>query len=210
MRSPSGSAPHWWCRRARRAAPHPLPGTQAASQPARGDHGGGGDHKRHHPGNGWGKPGQGHHHGKSCERRANKTYDRLLGCVTLKGVRARQKALQRIANRNDDVNYPGTRAAGTKGYADSVRYVAATLRRAGYHVTLDPFQFEFVFPALLQQLTPVNADVRDRSLHRQRPGDVTGNVIPVDINLTGTGRPPAGARRRTSPASTSPARTTSR
>ena len=163
----------------------PAAGTQAASQPARGDHGGGGDHKRHHPGNGWGKPGQGHHHGKSCERRANKTYDRLLGCVTLKGVRARQKALQRIANRNDDVNYPGTRAAGTKGYSDSVRYVASTLRRAGYHVKLNPFPFEFSFPAVLQQLTPVAATYPTESYTGSGAGDVTGKVIPVDINLTG-------------------------
>jgi hypothetical protein len=48
-------------------------------------------------------------------------------------------------------------AAGTKGYADSVDYVAGLLKDAGYQVTLDPFEFQFVFPALLQQPTPVNA-----------------------------------------------------
>ena len=77
-------------------------------------------------------------------------------------------AFQEIADSNDDQFYPGTRAAGTQGYADSVAYVAGLLRDAGYQVTLDEFEFEFEFPALLQQLTPVNADIRDRRLHRQR------------------------------------------
>ena len=121
--------------------------------------------------------------GNACDNRTNNTYSKLLECVTLEGVREHQAPFQKIADNNDDPIYPGTRAAGTEGYAESVDYVAGLLRDAGYQVTLDAFQFEFVFPALLQQLTPVDADVRDRRLHRQRPGDVTGNVIPVDINL---------------------------
>ena len=43
-------------------------------------------------------------------------------------------ALQRLADAND-----GTRAAGTPGYAASVRYVEKTLRAAGYQVTRQPF-----------------------------------------------------------------------
>ena len=56
-----------------------------------------------------------------CANRTNNTYDKLLGCVTLEGVRAHQAALQAIADANDDPYYPGSRAAGTKGYADSRR-----------------------------------------------------------------------------------------
>ena len=59
-----------------------------------------------------------------CNNRTNTTYQTLLQCVTLEGVRAHQAAFQAIANDNDDPFYPGTRAAGTKGYADSVEYVA--------------------------------------------------------------------------------------
>jgi Zn-dependent M28 family amino/carboxypeptidase len=121
----------------------------------------------------------------ACANQTNNTYSKLLGCVTLQGVREHQAQLQKIADNNDDPFYPGTRAAGTEGYAASVDYVAGQLRRAGYRVTLDPFQFQFVFPALLQQLTPVNAVYETGTFTSSGSGDVTGNVIPVDINLTG-------------------------
>src|SRR5687768_8904498 len=119
-----------------------------------------------------------------CANRTNTTYQTLLQCVTLEGVRAHQAAFQEIANDNADPFYPGTRAAGTAGYQGSVDYVAGLLEDAGYDVTLDPFQFQFNFPVLLQQLTPVNATYPSGSFTGSGTGDVTGAVIPVDINLT--------------------------
>lgn len=104
----------------------------------------------------------------ACDRRTNNTYRKLLECVTVEGVREHQAAFQQIATNNDDPYYPGTRAAGTQGYAESVEYVAALLEKAGYKVTLDEFQFDFVFPALLQQLTPVNATYETGIVHGQR------------------------------------------
>ena len=56
--------------------------------------------------------------------------------VTVDGVLEHARALQDIAIAND-----GTRAATTPGYDASVQYVANRLRRAGYRVTLDPFNF---------------------------------------------------------------------
>jgi Zn-dependent M28 family amino/carboxypeptidase len=120
---------------------------------------------------------------EACDRRTNNTYQKLLECVTLEGVREHQAQLQKIAEANDDPFYPGTRAAGTEGYAESVEYVAGLLEDAGYEVTLDPFEFQFVFPALLQQLTPVNEVYETGTFTGSGSGDVTGNVIPVDINL---------------------------
>ncbi len=120
---------------------------------------------------------------EACDRRTNNTYQKLLECVTLEGVREHQAQFQKIADANDTQPYPGTRAAGTEGYADSVEYVAGQLRAAGYRVTLDPFEFRFAFPALLQQLTPVNATYETGAFTNSGSGDVTGNVIPVDINL---------------------------
>ena len=73
-------------------------------------------------------PGQASAQGNACENRNNNTYDKLLGCVTLEGVREHQAAFQAIADANDDPFYPGTRAAGTEGYANSVEYVAGLLR----------------------------------------------------------------------------------
>lgn len=130
----------------------------------------------------------GHGHGgkgNPCAKQTNDTYAEVLKCVTLGGVLNHLKAFQKIADRSTDPYYPGTRAAGTKGYADSVKYVSGLLRKAGYKVTLDPFEFQFNFPVLLQQLTPASASYGSGSFTNAPPGDVTGPVIPVDVNLTG-------------------------
>jgi Zn-dependent M28 family amino/carboxypeptidase len=119
----------------------------------------------------------------SCLKRTNNTHEKLLECVTLDGVRGHQAAFQRIADANDDEFYPGTRVAGTEGYAASVDYVADELRAAGYTVTLDPFDFQFVFPALLRQLSPVSADYETGTYTGSGNGDVTGSVVPVDLAL---------------------------
>jgi len=122
---------------------------------------------------------------QSCANRTNNTYDKLLECVTLDGVRAHQAALQKIADNSDDPVYPGTRAAGTVGYDRSVDYVAGLLRKAGYQVTLDPVDITFNFPATLTQLTPAPpADYETGVFTGSGSGEVQGNVIPVDIHLT--------------------------
>ena len=119
-----------------------------------------------------------------CDTSANNTYQKLLDCVTLEGVREHQAAFQKIADNSDDPVYPGTRAAGTVGYAQSVEYVADLLRDAGYEVTLDPVEITFNFPAVLRQLTPVAAEYETGVFTGSGSGEVQGNVIPVDINLT--------------------------
>jgi Zn-dependent M28 family amino/carboxypeptidase len=121
--------------------------------------------------------------GDDCEDRNNNTYAKLLECVTLDGVRDHQQALQEIAEKNDDEFYPGTRADGTKGYYDSVDYVAGVLDKAGYDVTFSELEFEFAFPSELRQLTPVEAEYETGPFTGSGSGTVEGNVIPVDINL---------------------------
>lgn len=121
--------------------------------------------------------------GNRCEQRVNDTYDKLLECMTVEGVREHQAALQKVADANDDEFYPGSRAAGTKGYADSVAYVSRLLDDAGYDVSLDRFEFRFVFPALLQQMTPTRGEIRTGTFTGSGTGDVTGAVVPVDLAL---------------------------
>ena len=121
---------------------------------------------------------------QACEKRTNNTYEKLLGCVTLEGVREHQQAFQDIADANDDPFYPGTRAAGTEGYAESVEYVAGLLEDAGYDVTLEPVEVTFNFPAVLRQLTRVSATYETGVFTGSGSGTVQGQVIPVDINLT--------------------------
>ncbi|WP_207781869.1 M28 family metallopeptidase [Phytoactinopolyspora limicola] len=118
-----------------------------------------------------------------CEVRKNLTYRMLLECVTLDGVRSHLQQFQKIADNNDDPYYPGSRAAGTKGYADSAAYVAGLLEDAGYDVTLDEFEFQFAFPAVLEQLTPVQGEYDTGPFTNSGAGDVTGPVIPVNLAL---------------------------
>ena len=132
--------------------------------------------------------------GAACDNRSNNTYQKLLECVTLEGVREHQAALQKIADNSTDPVYPGTRAAGTDGYADSVEYVAGLLRDAGYEVTLDPVEITFNFPAVLRQLTPVAGRLRDRRLHRQRLGRGRGHRSSRSTS-TCTGRRAASTER---------------
>jgi Zn-dependent M28 family amino/carboxypeptidase len=117
---------------------------------------------------------------KSCAKRVNDTAAKLMECVTLSGVRAHQQALQSIATANG-----GTRAAGTPGYTASVAYVVGKLQAAGYIVTLDEFPFLFTPPVVLEQLTPPPAATYESGSYTNSGfGEVTGAVIPVDINLT--------------------------
>lgn len=123
--------------------------------------------------------------GAACENRNNNTYQKLLECMTVAGVRKHQGAFQRIADTSNDPVYPGTRAAGTQGYADSVSYVSRLMRQAGYRVELDPVQITFNFPAELRQVTPTAADFETGVFTGSGSGSVEGTVIPVDINLVG-------------------------
>ncbi len=124
--------------------------------------------------------------GKACDDRNNNTYAKLLECVTLEGVMDHQRMFQKIADDSGDPVYPGTRAAGTTGYDASVEYVAGLLRDAGYQVTLDPVEVTFNFPAQLRQLTPAPAaDYESGVFTGSGSGTVTGNVVPVDLALTG-------------------------
>ena len=114
----------------------------------------------------------------SCDKRVNNTVAKLVECVTIEGVRAHQAAFQAAADAND-----GTRAAGTGGYDDTVDYVVDTLEAAGYDVELDGFDFTFVPLGELERLTPI-AEVYDTGTFSGTGfGEVTGNVIPVDLAL---------------------------
>ncbi len=114
----------------------------------------------------------------ACDTRTNNTYEKLLECVRLDGVRAHQAAFQAAADAND-----GTRAAGTGGYTDSVAYVVETLEAAGWNVELNEFPFTFTPLGELTQLTPITAEYETGSFSGSGFGAVTGTVIAVDLAL---------------------------
>ncbi|MGI9647023.1 MAG: PA domain-containing protein, partial [Acidimicrobiia bacterium] len=112
----------------------------------------------------------------ACDTRTNNTINKLLECVTIDGVRDHQAAFQAIADDND-----GTRATGTPGYDASVAYVAETLEAAGYDVELNPFDFTFVPLGVLEG--PGGVSFETGSFSGTGFGEVSGNVIPVDLAL---------------------------
>jgi Zn-dependent M28 family amino/carboxypeptidase len=115
---------------------------------------------------------------EACPNRVNNTFDKLLECVTVDGVRAHQAAFQDIADANG-----GIRETGTPGYDASVAYVADTLETAGYDVQLNPFEFVYVPPAVLEQTAPIGADYETGSFGGSGSGTVAGPVIAVDLAL---------------------------
>ncbi|HEY6629283.1 MAG TPA: M28 family peptidase [Acidimicrobiia bacterium] len=128
-----------------------------------------------------------------CERRNNNSIHKLLDCVEVDGVREHQKALQRIADRND-----GTRASGTPGYDASVKYVVKKMRAAGYIVTVDPFVFDFVdvlAPSVLDQVSPTATSYVEgtdfTTMDYSGSGDVSAPVQAVDV-VVPIGDNPAG------------------
>jgi len=114
----------------------------------------------------------------SCANRVNNTQEKLMECVTLAGVRRHQAALQAIADANG-----GTRAAGTPGYDQSVRYIADKMTAAGYDVQLKPFPFTYVPLPLLQRTAPAPATYESGVFTGSGHGEVTAPVTAVDINL---------------------------
>lgn len=72
----------------------------------------------------------------SASARSFDVSKRLRAAVTVEGIREHMDKLQRIADAHQ-----GNRAAGTVGYEASVAYVEKRLRRAGYDVSREPFDF---------------------------------------------------------------------
>ncbi|MFC8303510.1 M20/M25/M40 family metallo-hydrolase [Specibacter sp. NPDC057265] len=103
--------------------------------------------------------------------------DSLRKAVTVGGIMSHERVLQRIANNND-----GTRASGTPGDAASADYVKKTLKKAGYKVTEQKFDFPFyqeVTPATLSQVSPTPTPYEVASLEYSGSGSVTGQVVPT-------------------------------
>ena len=96
-----------------------------------------------------------------------------------------QWALQKIANANE-----GNRASGTSGYDASADYVAKRMRKAGYKVSTQTFQyfsFEEIGPSALVQTAPGSVtyveDTDFAATPHSEEGDVTAAVTPVDVQL---------------------------
>ena len=116
----------------------------------------------------------------------------LIGSVAASGVKRHLKEFQKIADAHG-----GNRAAGSPGYDASRDYVAGRLKKAGYRVTLQRFEFPYFqekSTAVLERLapepktyTPTPPDGTElgefATMLYSGAGDVTAEVQPVDLTL---------------------------
>jgi Zn-dependent M28 family amino/carboxypeptidase len=113
---------------------------------------------------------------------------KLRDGVTVGGILAHERVLQRIANQNG-----GIRASGTPGFDRSAEYVAGQLRSAGYTVTEQEFKFPFfrdLSDPTLSQVSPTPADYATETMTFSASGDVTGTLVPTnDIVVPPTPEP---------------------
>ena len=103
--------------------------------------------------------------------------------VRLAGIREHLAAFDGFAKRNG-----GNRFAGSAGYGESARYVAARMRAAGYVVRLQEFSFQFVVDRAAPSLRPVDAagwtfraDRDYSTLQYSGSGDVEAALAAVDL-----------------------------
>ena len=112
---------------------------------------------------------------------------KLVKDVSGKNVKKHLKAFQAIADAHN-----GTRVSGTSGFDASRDYVAGKLRKAGYQVTIQPFEFVFdgyITPPVLQRTsgtpkTYTYGFFSDYVAMGDSPaGSVSGTVQAVDLTL---------------------------
>lgn len=111
------------------------------------------------------------HHRTTAEAKA------LARSVTVNGIMDHERALQRIAQHNDDM-----RASGAPGYDAAAAYVKDTLRGAGLKVSAQRFTFPFyeeLAPAVLTEVSPTPVTLPVDTFAYSGNGDVTGRLVPT-------------------------------
>jgi len=79
--------------------------------------------------------------GQTCQARANDTPDKLLECIRPDSLWQHLAHFQQIANHHK-IDGHGYRDTDTPGYKASVDYVAGLMRKAGYKVTIQSYQYQ--------------------------------------------------------------------
>jgi Zn-dependent M28 family amino/carboxypeptidase len=123
--------------------------------------------------------------GKPKHDPGNNTPQKLTRAVNLLGLLRHLGAFQFIGDTNGN-----NRGSGLPGYDRSADYVAWTMRLAGYQVTRQPFDFVFCDESgsTFEQTAPVPTTYVDGDTYDlmdcSGSGNVTAEVVPVDVNLT--------------------------
>ena len=76
-----------------------------------------------------------------CRARVNNTPEKLQECIQQASLWSYLAHFQKISNEHKGADGHGNRDTGTPGYKASVDYVAGLVRQAGYHVTIQQYQY---------------------------------------------------------------------
>ena len=79
--------------------------------------------------------------GQACRTRVNDTPEKLLECIQQPSLWNHLAHFQKISDEHKGSDGHGNRDTGTAGYKASVDYVAKLVRQAGYHVTVQQYQY---------------------------------------------------------------------
>jgi Zn-dependent M28 family amino/carboxypeptidase len=106
--------------------------------------------------------------------------------ITVANIRNHQAALQAIADNNG-----GDRASWKAGHAATAAYVQQAMIAAGYQVSLQAFSIDVTVdnsPPILNIITPTPQTLTPgtdfATMEYSGSGDVTGNVVPIDVTLS--------------------------
>ena len=122
--------------------------------------------------------------------KSEKAATRLADAVTVSGIMRHERAFANIAERNG-----GTRVSGSPGFDRSRDYVVGQLEKAGWTVTVQPFDFPYfqeLSPASLERTAPDQHTYTTdefRTMDYSGSGDVTANLQAVDLTLPPTDQP---------------------
>jgi hypothetical protein len=78
---------------------------------------------------------------RACQTRVNDTPEKLLECIQPSSLWNHLAHFQKISDQHKGSDGHGNRDTGTAGYKASVDYVAKLVRQAGYHVTVQQYQY---------------------------------------------------------------------
>jgi hypothetical protein len=78
---------------------------------------------------------------QTCQARVNDTPEKLLECIQPSSLWNHLAHFQKISDEHKGSDGHGNRDTGTAGYKASVDYVAGLMGQAGYHVTIQPYQY---------------------------------------------------------------------
>jgi len=109
----------------------------------------------------------------------------LRDAVDVEGVMGHARRFQTIADEHG-----GNRAAGTPGYDASADYVADELRKAGYEVEVQSFEFPDYAVVRAADLDITGATVRETDfalMERSGAGEVEARLRPVDARSSTSG-----------------------